>query len=531
MSIQKVIDSADILDIVSESVELKKSGSNYKGLCPFHSESTPSFIVSPKKGIFKCFGCGESGDALSFYMKIKKLPFMEAIKELAARYKIELEVYSNKKNSKYYDLLKESSKYFRDALLSGKGKPAMDYLRNKRGFSQELIFNSGLGYAPFNGLVPYLKSKGFLVKDMEVVGLSRSGKDLFRNRVMFTIFDYSGKVIGFGGRSLDNTLPKYINSKDSIVFKKGKNLYGISDKSHIREKDFAILVEGYTDVLALKERGIKNSLASLGTAFTSDQAKLLRKLTNNVIIMYDSDKAGELAAERAIYILKSEGFNVKVCSLGYKDPDEFLKKESLENLKLKMKNAEESFDFLFRRYYSGESVIEKKKMIYKFKDFLRSLPNNLELEIYLNKLSEKISLSVDSIKEVIGGKSEKTKVKANSNKLNSLETQTLSCIAKDPSLLEELSSNTSFKRSKISFLIGATNDNIEEMIKLFTQANKINLTEVVNLEEARLEVISDWDMKRKRDELEDIEELLNFESKGSMLKAYYEKKKEIDSGK
>ena len=275
MSIQKVIDSADILDIVSESVELKKSGSNYKGLCPFHSESTPSFIVSPKKGIFKCFGCGESGDALSFYMKIKKLPFMEAIKELAARYKIELEVYSNKKNSKYYDLLKESSKYFRDALLSGKGKPAMDYLRNKRGFSQELIFNSGLGYAPFNGLVPYLKSKGFLVKDMEVVGLSRSGKDLFRNRVMFTIFDYSGKVIGFGGRSLDNTLPKYINSKDSIVFKKGKNLYGISDKSHIREKDFAILVEGYTDVLALKERGIKNSLASLGTAFTSDQAKLL----------------------------------------------------------------------------------------------------------------------------------------------------------------------------------------------------------------------------------------------------------------
>lgn len=534
MDIKKLTDKIDVVELISQRVDLKKAGTNYKGLCPFHNETTPSFVVSPKKGIFKCFGCNEAGDALSFHMKINKLSFMDAVKELAEKYKVDigLDKFEKKDSNKYFDILKEASNFFKESIFSEKGKQALGYLK-KRGFDEQAIFSYSLGYAPFEGLLSYLKGKSFDIKDIEKVGLVKQGKDTFKNRVMFTIFNYSGKPIGFGGRAIGNIQPKYINSQDSIVFKKGNNLYGLFNKSEVIEKKYLILVEGYTDVLALRKNSFNNAAASLGTALTSNQAKLIKKMVDNVVIMYDSDSAGQLATERAIYVLKKEGLNVKVCSLGEKDPDEFLKKNSVEDLKNRIKNSKESFDFLFKRFFSGDSVIEKKKLANKFKEFFTSLPSYLEQEIYLKKLSNIIEVPINSIKEFM--KQEK-KAEIKKKVLNSLEIETLSLILKDKSIIEELEEKTSFKRSKISFLIGAKNDIIEEMIKSFVedkgisfdylqeQANLIN-----NISEFKEETLRDWAAKANKDDLEDIESLLgSSEDKSELIKMYYKKKREIE---
>lgn len=539
--IKRVIDELDIVDIVSETVALTKSGSNFKGLCPFHSESSPSFIVSPKKKIFKCFGCGEAGDALSFHMKTKKVEFMDAIKDLASKFKIDLklEKKSNPHKDKNFDILKMASNFFRDNLFSKEGEKALKYFTKDRNFEEEMIYKYSLGYSlnKRDSLLKHLTSKGYLQKDILSLGLiqEKDGNfyDTFRDRAMFSITNVNGDFIGFGGRVLDNKLPKYINSKDSFTFKKGYNLYGM-DKSFLREKEYAILVEGYTDVLACHSKGFKNAVASLGTAFTPQQADLLKKYVSNTIIMYDEDSAGQIATKRAISILKSKGFKVKISSLApFKDPDEFLKKESIDSMKSRIKQSKESFTFLYdilSKNVDTSSVLGKQQMISQFQDFFSVLPNDLEKDIYISKFSAILNLSKDVLNRYI-----KSNIKVISKKkklLSSLESQTLMLLIKDLSYLSKIQNHNVINRSKISSLIHYDGVKIDEAIQNFLSESEEDLKQIINganlikdSKEFYSNLVEAWDRQSDSLELSNIEDMLEgSEDKMKVVKAYYNKK-------
>lgn len=539
--IKRVIDELDIVDIVSETVELTKSGSNYKGLCPFHSESSPSFIVSSKKRIFKCFGCGEAGDALSFYMKTKKMEFIDAIKELASKYKIDLklEKKSSPARDKNFDILKVASNFFRDNLFSKEGEKSLKYFTKDRGFEEELIYKYSLGYSlnKRDSLLKHLVSKGFSQKDILSLGLiqEKDGNyyDTFRDRAMFSITNANGDFIGFGGRVLDNKLPKYINSKDSFIFKKGYNLYGM-DKSFLREKGYAILVEGYTDVLACHSKGFKNAVASLGTAFTPQQADLLKKYVSNTIIMYDGDSAGKIATKRAISILKSKGFKVKISSLyPFKDPDEFLKKESIDKMKERIKESKESFTFLYNilsKSVDTTSVLGKQQMISQFQEFFSILPNDLEKDIYMSKFSTMLNLSKEVLNRYI-----KSNIKVTNKKkkvLSSLESQTLMLLIKDSSFLSKVKKNNVINRSKISSLIHHDGVKIDRAIENFLSESEEDLKQITkgaklikDSKEFYSNLIEAWDRESEDVELNNIEDMLEgSEDKMKVIKAYYNKK-------
>lgn len=403
--VEKLKQSLDIVQIVGEKVELKRAGANYKGLCPFHNEKTPSFSVSPVKNIYKCFGCGESGDALNFYMKTNNLDFITAVEELSKKQNIDLEaqdityVKDSGKKEMLYKLMDEAVEYYKNTLFSPIGEEAKNYFI-KRGFSEEFIKKNNLGYSPnaWHNLLDHMLEKGYLEEELLEAGLVKKGEksvyDVFRDRVMFPIYAYNGKTIGFGGRltSKDKDIAKYLNSPETVLFDKGRNLYGLLLRGEkIRKKGYALLMEGYMDVLTAHNFGFDNSVATLGTACTTEQAKLLKKYTNNVVIAYDMDYAGRKATERASFVLKKEGFNIKVLVLnGAKDPDEYLKKFGLEKFTESLRESKEIFDFLYENYSSEidiEDVISKKIMIERFKDFFDSISDKLEKSIYIDKLA------------------------------------------------------------------------------------------------------------------------------------------------
>lgn len=369
--IDEVLTRADIESVVGRYVLLKRSGGNLWGLCPFHSEKTPSFSVNPAKGIYKCFGCGKGGNAISFIMEIEHLNYPEAIRHLGALYGVEIpettsygnDISKDEKN-RVYDILKEAARFYYKSFNDPDiGKPAREYAA-KRGLSKQTLDNFGIGYSPiaWNALYDYLKGKGY--KDVELLNsgiFKKSEKtdkpfDLFRGRLMFPIFDSFGKIIAFGGRALGDEKPKYINSPDSLVYDKRNHLYAMNFARKEQSKQL-IVVEGYMDAIAMHVAGFKNTVAALGTSFTDNQLKLCSRYAEEVVFFFDADNAGQNAALRAIkmmmeYLKKLTGINIRIKIAKVpdgKDPDEYIKVNGADKFKEVVRNALYVEDYLLER--------------------------------------------------------------------------------------------------------------------------------------------------------------------------------------
>ena len=423
----------NIVDVVGKEVSLKKSGSNHKGLCPFHSEKTPSFMVNEEKQIFNCFGCGEKGDVIRFVQRFYNLSFMDAVDKLCEEYGIKRPDYSGGKRidyDKYYEINAKAARFFYKNLTGG---PNIGYSYLKgRGLTDHTIASFGLGYAPdsWNSLTDHLRKEGVSDADMVKLGLASEGKkgiyDKFRDRVMFPIFSTNGKVIGFGGRAIGDIKPKYLNSPESEIFLKKNNLYALNfTKKDISERDHVIMVEGYMDVISLFQSGVRNVAASLGTALTDNQAKLISRYTKNVVLSYDSDNAGIKAALRGISIMKGQSLNVKVLTVDDgKDPDEFVKKHGREAFERLVKKAVPGTEFRLNALkvgYSFDNDTDVLDYINRVVPVLRNL-NPVEQNIYIKKLSDEFGLSESSITAEVhtGGGVQSTRPKAASTSANNI---------------------------------------------------------------------------------------------------------------
>ena len=357
----------DIVDIVSRYVSLKKKGSNYFGLCPFHNEKTPSFSVAPDKQMFYCFGCGKGGGPIRFIMDAEGLEFSDAVRFLAREYHMEVPETGSSPQARHLrerslQVLTEAARFFYAQLYSPQGARALEYFQKRR-LSKKTMNNFGLGYAPdsFHALLDAMTQKGFTKEELEAAGLiTRSERgtyfDKFRNRVMFPIIDMRGDVIAFGGRVMDDSKPKYLNSPETIVFNKRRNLFAMN-RAKKTKSEYFLLAEGYMDVIALHQAGFDSAVASLGTSLTEEQARLLSRHTKTVIVCYDADTAGQSAAQRAIDILKKTGIRVKILKIpGAKDPDEFIKtkgpdafrkliERSDNDVRYRIESAKDKYDF------------------------------------------------------------------------------------------------------------------------------------------------------------------------------------------
>ena len=390
-TIDEVLSRADIEQVVGRYVSFtKRSGQNHFGLCPFHSEKTPSFSVNPQRGLYKCWGCGKGGNAIGFIMEIEKLSFPEAVKFLGDQYGVPVEwgEDDSKSNNDLKDrkkrvmnILTDAAGYYYKVFNSDAGKAARDYAA-KRQLSQKTLVSFGIGYAPegFDNLYVYLKNKGYDDKDLEVCGLfTRSKKgnliDLFRGRLMVPIFDSFGKIIAFGGRNLGAELPKYVNSPDSLVYQKQKHLYALNFAKQAKSKQL-IIVEGYMDAIAMHQAGITNTVAALGTAFTDSQLQLASRFAEEVVFFFDSDNAGKNAALRASemmlkYLRRMTGIKIRIRIAAVpngKDPDEYIKNDGVEAFKAVVKSAKDVNDYLFSRAYDDNYDSETGLDQTKFQD-------------------------------------------------------------------------------------------------------------------------------------------------------------------
>ncbi|MDF2841052.1 MAG: primase [Clostridia bacterium] len=401
--ISEIIEKNDIVDVISGYMSLKKNGTNYKCLCPFHSEKSPSFSVSSTKQIFNCFGCGVGGNVISFVQKMERLEFVEALKFLADRAHIEVSDTNNeqqlKKLSLYntlYKINQETARFFYSNL--NKSKEPMDYLKG-RGLNEQTIKSFGLGYSlnAWSSLQNHLRQKGFSQDMMQKAGLiAKSEKssgyyDKFRNRIMFPIIDLKGNVIAFGGRVMDDSKPKYLNSPETPIFHKGENIYGLNFVKKQQNIENIIIVEGYMDVIALHQYGITNAVASLGTAFTENQAKLLKRFSNEIIIAYDADVAGQSATLKGLAILEKEGCTVKVLTVpSGKDPDEFVRKEGMEAFKSRIKNSVSLIEYKIEDVKKGldiENIQDRIKFTKEFSMILKDIESSVEVDAYIKKYS------------------------------------------------------------------------------------------------------------------------------------------------
>ncbi len=408
----EILENSDIVAIIGDYVDLKKSGNSYKGLCPFHNEKTPSFTVDDRKQLFHCFGCGEGGDVVSFIMHKEGLSYIDSMKYLAKKAGIKLDdtksSTENKILNRYYDINKDIMMYFYKNLLTDKA--CQIYLKN-RGFRSNIVNTFMLGFAKnsWDDLLSYVKKKDYLLDDIENLGLikkSQNGKyyDKYRNRLIFPIINHYGKVIGFGGRSIDSTMPKYLNSPESQVFKKRYNLYGLNIFKKQSNKDI-ILVEGYMDVIGLNNQGIDQAVASLGTSLTSDQAKLLKRYAKNVYICYDEDNAGIKATDRAIEIILDEGIKPNIISLEKGlDPDDFVKKYGRDAFIKKMDEASDVYNYKYNKIldlYAESKDNEKFEKLNLFIEFLSSIKSDLTREIFINNVSKLFDIDKSTLKESV----------------------------------------------------------------------------------------------------------------------------------
>ncbi len=408
----------DIVDVISQYVHLQKKGSNYTCCCPFHNEKTPSFSVNQSRQMYKCFGCGEGGTVFTFLQKYENYTFPEAVRYLAERAGVELPEETNSavnkakdsRRAKLLEVNKEAAKYYYYLLRSDKGKIGMSYLE-RRQLSEETRNHFGLGYASSygNDLIAYLKSKGFKddeIKDSGLAGFSEQKglSSKFWNRVMFPIQDSNHRVIGFGGRVMGEGEPKYLNSPETEIFDKSRNLYGLNFARTSRKSNM-ILCEGYMDVIALHQAGFTQAVASLGTAFTSGQANLLRRYTKDVLLAYDSDGAGTKAALRAIQILRETGLASKVISMKpYKDPDEFIKNLGADEFQKRMDEAENSFLFQVRIAEQGFDMKDpdgRTRFYREVAKLLSEFSDEIERENYLTAVAAKYGVPRDSLREQV----------------------------------------------------------------------------------------------------------------------------------
>ena len=417
--IEEVRTRNDIVEVISGYVRLQKKGSNYFGLCPFHNEKSPSFSVSPGKQMYYCFGCGAGGNVITFLMEYENQTFPEAVRTLAQRAGIALPEADDSKEARQADsrraklleINKEAAKYFYYQLRTERGSVGMEYLR-KRELSDETMNHFGLGYANkySNDLIQYLKSKGYsedLIRDAGLCNVDEKHGmyDKFWNRVMFPIQDINHRVIGFGGRVMGDGKPKYLNSPETEIFDKSRNLYGLNFARTSR-KGNVILCEGYMDVIAMHQAGFTQAVASLGTAFTSGQASLLRRYANEILLSYDSDGAGVNAALRAIGILKEAGMTGRVINLEpYKDPDEFIKALGGEEFQKRLDHAENSFFFELRQLQKNYDLSDPEQKTAFHREIARKLctfSEEVERENYIEAVAQKYHISFDNLRRLVG---------------------------------------------------------------------------------------------------------------------------------
>lgn len=417
--IEEVRTRNDIVEVISGYVRLQKKGSNYFGLCPFHNEKSPSFSVSPGKQMYYCFGCGAGGNVITFLMEYENQTFPEAVRTLAQRAGIALPEADDSKEARQADsrraklleINKEAAKYFYYQLRTERGSVGMEYLR-KRELSDETMNHFGLGYANkySNDLIQYLKSKGYsedLIRDAGLCNVDEKHGmyDKFWNRVMFPIQDINHRVIGFGGRVMGDGKPKYLNSPETEIFDKSRNLYGLNFARTSR-KGNVILCEGYMDVIAMHQAGFTQAVASLGTAFTSGQASLLRRYANEILLSYDSDGAGVNAALRAIGILKKAGMTGRVINLEpYKDPDEFIKALGGEEFQKRLDHAENSFFFELRQLQKNYDLSDPEQKTAFHREIARKLctfSEEVERENYIEAVAQKYHISFENLRRLVG---------------------------------------------------------------------------------------------------------------------------------
>jgi DNA primase len=408
-----IIDNVNIVDIISSYVQVDKSGKNYKALCPFHNEKTASFIISEDKQLFHCFGCGVAGNAINFIMNYENLDYIDAVEFLAERYNIDISQFSSgsdRKNTgnlnRYYDILKDAAIfYYKNLRLH---KEALQYLE-KRGIQYDHIKQFGLGFSS-DSWAELIKSMGskYTTEELEKVGLIIPNKDntsfydRFRGRIMFPIINPKGRVIGFGGRVMDDSLPKYLNSPETEIFNKSKTLYGLNlAKNHQNSKKELIVAEGYMDVIALHLYGFTNAVATLGTALTADHARLMRRYADEIIICYDSDFAGQKAALRSLDILQGIIDKVRIVVLGENmDPDDFLKKYGVEAFQEKLDTAVSGTEFRINNLKQGYNLKDeqsKVEFLSKAVVIISQVSNTFEKNLYVEKLGEMLDVNTEMI--------------------------------------------------------------------------------------------------------------------------------------
>ena len=410
--IEEIRSSNDIVDTISQYVQLKRKGRNFFGLCPFHKEKSPSFSVSPDKQIFHCFGCGVGGNVIHFISKIENLDFKDTIEYLADRAGIELPKTENEQfnqrqilKDKVYKINEETARFYHENLYKPTAKEAQNYVKERK-LNNATLKSFLIGYSgTYNELYKHLRSKGF--SDNEILASSLVNKndrgqfiDRFRRRLMIPILDVRGKVIAFGGRVLDNSLPKYINSPENIVYSKGRNLFGlnVAKKGDLKK---VVIVEGYMDAISLYQRGITNVVASLGTALTESQGRLLRKYAEQIIISYDSDSAGQAATLRGLEILRNLGCDVRILQMeGAKDPDEYVIKYGTGRFNLLIDNAISLVEFkvkVLKNKFDLDNTNDKIKFLQEIAKVLSEVDSQIELEIYVEKIANEYSISKEAI--------------------------------------------------------------------------------------------------------------------------------------
>lgn len=400
----------DLEQTISGYVQLRRRGRNLTGLCPFHSEKSPSFTVYPENQSFFCFGCGAGGDIITFIRRAENLEYMEAVRFLAQRVGLELpentDDGSRQLRLRIQEVNREAARYYNTMLMSDAGKAARSYLVN-RGMTKAMVTKFGVGYAPdgWQNLADYLRGKGYTQDELVAAALCSRGKnggvyDSFRDRVIFPIIDLRGGVIGFGGRVMGGSGPKYLNSGDTLIFKKSRNLFALNLAKATKRKQL-LLAEGYMDVISIYQAGFDNAVATLGTALTEEQARLLASYTGEVVIAYDSDGPGQAATQRAVALLEKAGLKMKILSMqGAKDPDEFLKKFGAERFELLIDGSKSVLDFeltKLQNQYDTETTEGRIAFLQDFVRLMANTPSPIQRDVYISKVCREMQVDRQAV--------------------------------------------------------------------------------------------------------------------------------------
>lgn len=570
--LDEIRDRADIVDLIGEYVDLKRSGSNYMGLCPFHSEKTPSFSVSPSKSIFKCFGCGVGGDVITFVMKRENLSFPEAVEFLADKYNVRLEVYKDEnkeareKRNRLYEINREAGLHFLKNYEAS--QKAQLYLKNRM-LSDKTIRSYGIGYSKdsWTDLYDHLTKMGYRedeLLELNLISKSKNGNyiDRFRDRVMFPIINRNNRIIGFGARAFGDAKPKYLNSRETPIFHKGSNVFNINIISRESTRERIILVEGYMDVISLYNSGINYSVASLGTSLTIDQANIIKKMARDIYICYDSDSAGINATSRAIDIFLQASVKPKIIELeGGLDPDDFIKKYGVEGFENKIKSAISYIEFKIKKLKENFNLKDSEGLsnfTIESAKILSSIKNPIERDIFVKDFSRKYNISYTAIENYINylnrnklkeAKREKFKVKKNTNVVKSNKAR-----AQEELLSYSLLDNDIYKyiRNKIEvfyFTNAMTRAVFEEITRLYEEEMEVrdflsllesnrlidkefvgNILSIINdihvndkiVDELINTIEGNYLRDRKNKILENIEKLQGEENKNLLLEALKE---------